>query len=55
MYKCTIRVTSGYPNDTFSCILALGLPKFGHLNGRVIFLLLTKDWKLILVANWPLG
>ena len=55
LYKCTIRVTSGYPNDTFYGILALGLPKFGHLNGRAIFLLWTKDWKWILVANWPLG
>ena len=45
MYKCIIRVTSGYPNDTFYGILALELPKFGHLNGRAIFLLWTKDWK----------
>ena len=45
LYKCIIRVTSGYPNDTFYGILALELPKFGHLNGRAIFLLWTKDWK----------
>ena len=54
LYKCTNRVTSGYLNDTFSCILALGLHKYGYLNGRAIFLLWTKDWKWILVANWPL-